>query len=110
MSILSRTWLTGRGRGWLHCRHLAAFRTAERLWPWWAGVGGLVLSSATGPDVRATTHARRRDSTVPAPGGTRAGRGPGPPTIDDCGSTTGGGRTGTAGRTNRGSRHHAPAA
>src|SRR5215212_2651466 len=86
MSIPSRTWLTGRGRGWLHCRHLAAFRTAERLWPWWAGAGGLVLSSAAGPDVRATTHARRRDSTVPAQGGTERVEDPAPPRSDDVGA------------------------
>ena len=44
------------------------------------GSGELVLSSAAGPDARATTHARRRDSMVPAlvdPSGSRTR----PPTI-----------------------------
>src|SRR4030095_4991714 len=57
-----------------------------------AGVWGLVLSSGAGPGVRATTHARRRASTVPAPvnpSGSRTRT----PHDRRLWSTTGGGRT-----------------
>src|SRR4030095_42232 len=98
-SIPCPTCSTGRGRAWPRCWRLEGFPHLRLLTgvEGRAGVGELVLSSGAGPDVRATTHARRRDSTLPAPGGPERVEDPAPPRSDDCGSTTGGGRTGTAG-------------
>src|SRR5918992_1536780 len=120
MSTRCPTWSTGLDRGWPRCRHRAASRAREsgerrarrrgrvsgpgcwdgreRAQGWRAGLGSLCYRP---PRARVSGLQRTPvDGTRRCPlRWTRAGRGPGPPRSDDCGSTTGGGRTGTAGRT-----------